>query len=173
MEIWNKIPGYENYEASNYGRIRSLDRFEFYSRLGKTVKRYRPGRIIKLRKNPKGYLFFDTGLRKKKIRVHRAVAMAFLGLSENPEMQINHKNGIVSDNNLENLEIVSCRENLLHARNTGLLTRNQKNTFLSKEEVETIRFFGGSGYGVKVILAKVFNRSRATIADVVYGRSYK
>ena len=41
-EEWREIPGYEGYEASSLGRIRSLDRYlEFVGRWGLCVRFHR------------------------------------------------------------------------------------------------------------------------------------
>lgn len=45
--------------------------------------------------------------------IHRLVALAFLGSVEGKE--INHKNGIKSDNNVDNLEWVTSSENKYHS----------------------------------------------------------
>lgn len=49
--------------------------------------------------------------------VHRCVLAAFIGCDDR---QVNHKNGIKSDNRLENLEYVTSSENVKHAYRTGL-----------------------------------------------------
>lgn len=101
VEEWRDIPGYEGrYQASSLGRIRSKERgllSPFRSRDGYLV--------IALQKDGRRY---GTG-------VHRLVAAAFI---PNPEQkpQINHKNGIRSDNRPENLEWCTCSENNLHRR---------------------------------------------------------
>lgn len=107
-EIWNKVRNYENYEVSNLGGARSLDHWRDNGAGGYIQK----GRILKPVKT-KGYLY--VGLCKdgklKRFRVHRLVYEAFNG--EIPEgMQVNHINEITTDNRLENLNLMSCKENI-------------------------------------------------------------
>lgn len=85
-EIWKDIKGWEGYyQVSNLGNVRSLDRAITQSN-GKVV--VWKGRLLRQRKNELGYKF--VGLRKdykrKTMRVHRLVAMAFI-----PTQTICHK----------------------------------------------------------------------------------
>jgi hypothetical protein len=41
-------------------------------------------------------------------------------------MQINHRNGIKTDNRLENLELATASENTQHAYDTGLIGRRRR-----------------------------------------------
>lgn len=114
-EIWKDIPDYEGYyQASNFGRIKSLN----YKKTGKE-------QILKLRVNKHGYLnvgLFKNG-KEKSYLVHRLVWLAFH--EEIPEgMQINHINEVVSDNRLENLELVTPKENTNWG--TGIQRRVEK-----------------------------------------------
>ena len=74
MEIWRDIPGWEGlYQASNFGRIRSVDR---YDRLG----RFHKGVIRQPGDNGKGYLVLPLKKdgRQTMTSIHRLVASTFL-----------------------------------------------------------------------------------------------
>lgn len=118
VEIWKNIPGYEGlYDASNWGRIRSLDHWRDSGAGGYIQK----GRILKQFKNKRGYLYvgLSKGNEIKRLRVHRLVYEAFKG--EIPErLQVNHINEDKTDNRLENLNLMTSKEN------TNWGTRNQR-----------------------------------------------
>lgn len=123
-EIWKPIHGYEGlYEASNFGRIKSLERMVEKMYKGRSRKYLHKERVL----TPtivNGYyhvtLCKNDGLKNhQKFLLHRLVASSFY---DNPlkKPQINHKNGIKTDNYIDNLEWATHGENIRHAVNTGL-----------------------------------------------------
>jgi hypothetical protein len=77
----------------------------------------------------KGYLtvaFYGGPCGKKWIPVHRVVCSAFNGPPPTPLHQVNHIDGVKTNNRAENLEWVTCRENIAHAHRTGLAGRTKR-----------------------------------------------
>jgi hypothetical protein len=109
-EIFKDIPGYEGmYQVSNLGRVKSLSRE--IKRNGFYLSKEK---ILKPNINGAGYLYVN--LIKDKISksktIHKLVSEAFSGRKINGfELVVNHKDFNRLNNNLNNLEIVTTREN--------------------------------------------------------------
>jgi len=101
MEIWKDVIGFEGlYEVSSLGSVKSL--------------KYQKERILKAGIDAGGY--YVIGMSKNGVQktrsVHQIVAESFL--SHRPfgsSMVVNHINFIRTNNRIENLEIISSREN--------------------------------------------------------------
>lgn len=117
-EEWKDIEGYEGiYQVSNYGRVKSLDR---QVSNGKGLK-LQPGRLLSQSYNQKGYpiVYLSKNAKQKTITVHRLVALAFVkNIDKKP--QVNHIDGIKTNNKANNLEWCTNSENQLHAYRLGL-----------------------------------------------------
>lgn len=111
MERWNNIPEFNNYEISDYGRVRNK----------------RSGRILKTSDSRGGYekvnLYSNGSQRSRKI--HRLVATEFVDGKEDGKI-VNHIDGNKKNNRFDNLEWVTSSENNAHAFRLGLNHRSEK-----------------------------------------------
>lgn len=131
MENWKAIPNFEGYEASDHGRVRSIDRMTTDSK-GHKYKIY--GKVKYFSLNKKGYpqvILWRSNKTTTK-RIHRFVAELFI---PNPDdlPQVNHKDGNKQNNHFSNLEWCTNQYNQLHAwRTLGLKRKSGANHAQSK-----------------------------------------
>ena len=134
------IKGYEGYYAiSKCGLVFSLPRVSIR---GNGYKYPIKGRILKAFFNTSGYLQVILCKKKKnkKLAIHRVVVETFIKpIPKNKE--VNHKNGIKTDNNLNNLEIVNHKENMRHAIENGLYSRKMTTCLLENIKTGGVRQF--------------------------------
>lgn len=165
-EKWKRIPGYSNYEVSNYGRIRGF------------AKRYK--RTFLLRQEPNknnGRLYVrltnDYGI-SKNLQVSRLVGFSFVSGYSETHNTINHEDGDVSNNKWTNLSWSTQGENnkhsydVLHRRKVDhkrykfriiryknkyeFRTITAFSKFLHKSETQTRRYLDDpSKYDIKLI----------------------
>lgn len=135
LEIWKDIKRYKGkYQISNLGRVKRLSRKitskYFILKIGRdrTVEK-----ILVNVKNGTGYVSVNLGdgVKMKMFSIHRLVAEHFIE-NKNEKSQVNHKNGIKDDNNIENLEWVTPSENGLHAYKKLRIVNGNKGKFGEK-----------------------------------------
>lgn len=141
-EEWRDVVGYEGlYAVSSLGRVKRLADPDSAGCMRKErIRKPCPDKNtyfkVNLCKDGKVKVFF----------VHRLVAIAFIPTNDY-SLQINHKNGNKQDNSVENLEWVTCKENVYHAHQMGLVhpAHNQRygetnsHCKVTDEQVEEIR----------------------------------
>ena len=110
---------FNDYEVSNYGRIRSLN----YRGHGTT-------QVLKLHENVNGYLSvrLSKNGKRKTYLVHRVVAFTWIPNDE-PTVKtiVNHKNELKHDCRVENLEWCTQRHNVQHGTSLERRTKTQTN----------------------------------------------
>lgn len=150
-EIWKTIPNFEDYEASNMGRIRSKPR--------DTRNQYKEGVI----KTPRNGIYLTVILYKNGIRfqktVHRLVAETFFGV--NNELVVNHINENKHDNRLSNLEFVTLKENCNHGT---AIERSSKN------RMKKVKCSNGKIYNSLKECARDLGLQKSKISNVCHGK---
>lgn len=115
MEIWKPIIGFDKYEVSNHGNVRSVDRVV----ITKNLRTYnKQGVLLKQMENTahKDRMYvslYDANSKRHSKSVPRMVAIAFI---ENPNNlpEVNHIDRNPRNNHINNLEWVSPKDNMKH-----------------------------------------------------------
>lgn len=113
MEAWKEITWTNGrYFVSDEGRV--------MTRNGRKKKPMSDDGIMRPAAHPNGYLKVNLFVNRKYYTclIHNLVMAAFVGDSEGRD--VNHKNGIKTDNRLCNLEYCTRKENMEHATHMGL-----------------------------------------------------
>ncbi len=108
--------------------------------------------------------------------VHRLIALAWIPNPEN-KPQVNHKDGVRSNNNVSNLEWVTNKENKIHAVENGMHTYHKgedvscaklttADVIYIKEQLKSYK------RGMISALGKKFGVGKTTISEIKAGRSW-
>lgn len=158
--MWKPIREYEGfYEISNTGEIKRVS----------TKRRYKcKERILKKRLNRDGYVI--TALTKNRkteyFRVHRLVYETFVGEIEEGK-EINHIDGNRENNNINNLEVVSHKDNIRHS--ISVLNHKIGGHNVHKQKVKCVET-GVVYESVRSACKCVKGTSAATISNIINKR---
>lgn len=154
-----------------YKQLKNFDRY-YISRNGEVFSTF-VSRPLKPSKSNTGYLrvvLTDNNGKLHTLYVHRLVAMSWLPYSDET-MEVNHKNGIKSDNDLSNLEWVSKQDNADHASYTNLVLKGHKAGRAKLSELDIMHIRNSSSSNEE--LAKQYNVHRNTISRLRNRVTYK
>jgi transposase len=149
-----EVPFARNYKITTQGQV--------YSNLSNKVltPAVIKGGYLRIR------IVCDDGVQRSFL-VHRLVALTYIPNPEN-KPEVNHINGIKTDNNLSNLEWVTREENQQHAFSTGLnnnLGESNGRALLSSDQVLDIywKLYNGARNSD---IAKEYNLSTTTVMEI-------
>ena len=108
------IPGFNGYFFNEYGEI--------FSNIRKGLKKLTPQKHGGKTKKT----YYRVKIKTRLIFVHRLVAAYIYGGEIPPHLHVNHKDGDTENNRLDNLEVVTHKQNSLHAKENGLYCRGEE-----------------------------------------------
>lgn len=172
-KTWRSIPGFSEYEVSEYGEVR---RSVNSVRTGRGWWRKKPGELLRPASRGKPYptlmLVSDSGDVQCR-RLHELVAAAFL---EQPALGLNtlcHRNDNGNDNHYSNLYWGTAKTNARDKAMNGSSQLGEKgpNAKFSNAEVASIRSQHSSG-ATQRGLARKYGVSQSTIFSIVRFQHY-
>lgn len=183
-EIWRNFPIKElsnDYEISNFGRGRKKDWTVIWTR--NRIHNYK-GYILR-QYDRRGYKMFDITKNHKRFNlyVHRMVALAFIDNPLNKE-EVNHIDANKNNNCVDNLEWVTKKENMNHAKKNnlihalkGYMNNRSKEVLLYDAKLEIYKKFGSMGECARFLHCNVRNVQKCchryeTTGTPLYNRYY-
>ena len=170
-EVWAPVPGYEGwYDVSADGQVMRV----------RNVHGATPGKILKHSVTRAGYhqvrLYDGRGFPSSKAHyVHRLVAAAFLGPIP-ANHQANHIDGDKSNNAVDNLEIVTAKQNIHHAERMALRPKAKGEKHgrakITERDVINIRMRRAAGMPLAV-LAAAYGLSVGAVSRVARRLSWR
>lgn len=168
METWKKIPGWDGYEASDLGHIRSYKKKEGKA---KWIIASEPQRILRQCVTGNGYFFVSLSKNgvTKVLRVARLILLAFVGECP-PMMEVCHNDGNSKNNTLPNLRYDTRKANtadrIRHYQERG-------NGHFNESQVLYIRTRIADKTMSAQALANEFGVSKHTIRKICTGTTYQ
>ncbi len=168
-EHWRPVAGHPNYEVSSWGRVRSLPHWRPHNR-HKGAKIWWKGKILQPGKQASGHLFVVLEGQIAH-RVHRLVALAFIGPAPFKGAMVRHRDGLPANNRYTNLVWGTQKNNMEDAARHGRIPRGRQrpNAKLHPRSIPRIR----ASTATLSELAREYGVCAGTIRDVRLGNSWR
>jgi hypothetical protein len=164
MERWK--PCHPNYEVSDQGRVRQIE----------ASARRSAGSLVPQFPDDDGYVRVNLrcGTRFVQRGVHQLVALAFIGPYP-PRHEVNHKDGVKTNNCARNLEYRTRSGNAQHAYDLGLQVSLKGESVgtakLTTQQVKWIPRARAQGWSCQAI-AEHLHVGRSTVYKILQGRRW-
>jgi hypothetical protein len=163
---WATIPGFENYEITECGRVRR--------RL--PSNRWPVGKELTPSRKRNGYWAFtlkQDGVCRT-VSVHRLVAITYISPPPSPQHQVAHWDGDKGNNHVSNLRWATPSENKRDSIRHGTIAAGERSgaTALTAEQVIAIRQAKRAGVRTPVI-AKQYGIGKNTVNRIYKGQAWK
>lgn len=177
MEEWKIITNSDHYAISNIGRVKRLERI-VWCKVNNGYSVYKEKLLSPSTNNSKGYsrivINYLDGTKVYE-GIHRLVAKEFIPNKDNLP-QVNHINGIKTDNRVENLEWCTPSYNTRHSIDVLGIKRwkngsNCNFAILTEEQVKQIPKLLETLNRAEI--AKLFNVASTTITEICNKRSWR
>lgn len=165
-EMWMAIRGFPGYEASNLGRLRSIDRLVMHK---DGIETRRRGQQLRPSPGAGGYL--KVKILGRTALVHRLIMLAFLGPPAEG-MAVAHNDGNRQNSRLDNLRYATHRENCADKNRHGTQRsgENHPNAKISNATACSIRV-DAEFLSIREITAK-YGICRSAAYRIIRGQSW-
>ena len=158
--VFVEIPGFPDYSINEFGFVISY-------------KRTTP-KLLRVRYDGSGYKRYN--LNGKDLSIHRLLAMTFIK-NWDPKLEVNHIDGDILNNSLENLEMVTHKENMEHMSKVGRANpvcgeKSHLSKLKNYEVFQIVDLLTNTSYTRREI-AMFYGVSGSTIGEIKRGASWR
>ena len=171
-EIWKPIPGWDGYEVSDLGRVRSMARIvtRIDSRLG-LVRQPVHERIRKPAQHPDGHLTMSLCQdgAQRTMQVHQLVLISFVGDPE-PGQECRHLDGDPANNALYNLRWGTSAENSADSIRHGTSNIGERHGLAKLTDADVIAIRASARTNRE--LAEIHSVGKTTVSNIRLRKSW-
>lgn len=150
-------------------------KYDYYVRDDGTIYSKASNKILSPQLDKDGYekvQMMSTDEKRHRYSVHRVVSENFMPIEGMEELQVNHIDGNKRNNNLSNLEWVTCKENITHAIENRLRAEINGGSKLTVDEVKEIYIRAKNGES-NITLGEEFGVNPDQIGRIKNKKSWK